>query len=87
MPDTAHRLTGEEGDELIVVAVIVGIATLTAWLIAGRGVQFSIERMATVMVITCPHALRLAIPPVVSVSTTKSAQNGLLIRYRTAFEN
>jgi Cu2+-exporting ATPase len=72
---------------LTVVAVTVGVATLVAWLVAGRDVQFSIERMATVMVITCPHALGLAIPLVVSVSTTKSAQNGLLIRNRTAFEN
>jgi len=43
--------------------------------------------MATVMVITCPHALGLAIPLVVAVSTTLSAKNGLLIRNRTAFEN
>ncbi|MDT8296839.1 MAG: copper-translocating P-type ATPase [Spirochaetaceae bacterium] len=72
---------------LTIVAVTVGISTLVAWLIAGRGLQFSITRMATVMIITCPHALGLAIPLVVSVSTAKSAQKGLLIRNRTAFEN
>lgn len=72
---------------LTIVAITVGIATLTAWLLVGRDLQFSIARMATVMVITCPHALGLAIPLVVSVSTAKSAQNGLLIRNRTAFEN
>ncbi len=72
---------------LTIVAVTVGIATLIAWLIAGKGLQFSITRMATVMIITCPHALGLAIPLVVSVSTAKSAQNGLLIRNRTAFES
>jgi Cu2+-exporting ATPase len=60
---------------------------LIAWLVVGRDLQFSIARMATVMIITCPHALGLAIPLVVSVSTSKSAQNGLLIRNRTAFEN
>ncbi|MFP4114825.1 MAG: copper-translocating P-type ATPase [Spirochaetales bacterium] len=72
---------------LTVVAITVGLATLAAWLVAGRDLQFSIARMATVMVITCPHALGLAIPLVVAVSTSKSAQNGLLIRNRTAFEN
>lgn len=72
---------------LTIVAITVGIATLVAWLVAGKDLQFSIARMATVMIITCPHALGLAIPLVVSVSTSKSAQNGLLIRNRTAFEN
>ena len=72
---------------LTIVAISVGIVTLAGWLVAGRDIQFSIARMATVMVITCPHALGLAIPLVVAVSTSKSAQNGLLIRNRTAFEN
>lgn len=72
---------------LTVTAISVGIMTLCAWLIAGRGLEFSISRMVTVMVITCPHALGLAVPLVVAVSTTKSARNGLLIRNRTAFEN
>jgi len=73
---------------LTVIAITTGIITLIAWLVvAGRDLQFSIARMATVMVITCPHALGLAIPLVVAVSTSKSAQNGLLIRNRTAFEN
>lgn len=72
---------------LTIVAISVGLATLAGWLVAGRDLQFSIARMATVMVITCPHALGLAIPLVVSVSTSQSAQNGLLIRNRTAFEN
>jgi len=72
---------------LTLIAITVGIATLVVWLALGRDVQFSIERMATVMVITCPHALGLAIPLVVAVSTSLSARNGLLIRNRTAFEN
>lgn len=72
---------------LTIVALSVGVITLIAWLFAGMGMQFAITRMATVMVITCPHALGLAIPLVVSVSTSKSAQNGLLIQNRTAFEN
>lgn len=50
-------------------------------------IALAIERMATVMVITCPHALGLAIPLVVAMSTSLSAKNGLLIKNRTAFEN
>ncbi|MFW5689964.1 MAG: HAD-IC family P-type ATPase [Spirochaetota bacterium] len=72
---------------LTIVAISVGVVTLAAWLAVGRDLQFSIARMATVMVITCPHALGLAIPLVVAVSTSKSAGKGLLIRNRTAFEN
>lgn len=72
---------------LTIIAISAGLITLAAWLIAGRDLAYSIERMATVMVITCPHALGLAIPLVAAVSTTLSAKNGLLIRNRTAFEN
>ncbi len=50
-------------------------ATLVAWLVAGRDLQFSIARMATVMVITCPHALGLAIPLVVAITTSIGANN------------
>ncbi|HKJ72252.1 MAG TPA: heavy metal translocating P-type ATPase, partial [Gammaproteobacteria bacterium] len=71
---------------LTYVALTVGVATLAVWLAAGYAFDFSLERMVTVMVITCPHALGLAVPLVVAVSTTKSAQNGLLIRDRAAFE-
>src|SRR5262245_8309001 len=53
---------------------------------AGRGAAFAIERMVTVMVIACPHALGLAVPLVVAVSTTLAARSGLLIRDRAAFE-
>ncbi|UCC75152.1 MAG: copper-translocating P-type ATPase [Gemmatimonadota bacterium] len=71
---------------LTVVAVGVGALTLAAWLLAGRDFNFALGRMVTVMVITCPHALGLAIPLVVAVSTGLSAGQGLLIRDRTAFE-
>ena len=71
---------------LTYIALTVGFGTLTVWLIAGYPFVFALERMVTVMVITCPHALGLAIPLVVAISTTVSAQNGLLIRNRTAFE-
>ena len=72
---------------LTYVALTVGFTTLAVWLILGFDFVFALERMVTVMVISCPHALGLAIPLVVSISTSISAQNGLLIRNRTAFEN
>src|SRR5437773_934317 len=71
---------------LTVIAIGGGTVTLVAWLGAGREFSFALERMVTVMVITCPHALGLAVPLVVAVSTSLSARNGLLIRDRAAFE-
>ncbi len=72
---------------LTVIAIIAGAGTFTYWFIYGPDLAFAIERLATVMVIACPHALGLAIPLVNAVSTSKSAKRGLLIRNRTAFEN
>ena len=72
---------------LTYIALGVGLVTLIVWLVLGQGTNYAIERMVTVMVISCPHALGLAIPLVVAISTAVSAQNGLLIRNRTAFEN
>ena len=72
---------------LTYIALSVGLVTLIVWLTLGQGTNYAIERMVTVMVISCPHALGLAIPLVVAISTAVSAQNGLLIRNRTAFEN
>jgi Cu2+-exporting ATPase len=71
---------------LTYIALIVGFGTLAIWLAMGFPFVYALERMVTVMVITCPHALGLAIPLVVAISTSVSAQNGLLIRNRTAFE-
>ena len=71
---------------LTYIALSAGGLTLAFWLFAGRGFEFALERMVTVMVITCPHALGLAVPLVVAVSTRLTAQNGLLIRDRGAFE-
>lgn len=72
---------------LTYVALSVGLITFIVWLTLGQGTNYAIERMVTVMVISCPHALGLAIPLVVAISTAAAAQNGLLIRNRTAFEN
>ncbi len=71
---------------LTLIAIGVGLLTLGVWLALGKDFAFAMERMVTVMVITCPHALGLAVPLVVAVSTTLAAQNGLLIRDRSAFE-
>lgn len=72
---------------LAIVALSAGFGTLIVWLLIGKDFAFALERMVTVMVISCPHALGLAIPLVTAISTAISAQNGLLIRNRTAFEN
>ena len=71
---------------LTIIAISVGSATLVTWLLIGKPFDFSLERAVTVMIIACPHALGLAVPLVVAVSTSISAGNGLLIRDRTAFE-
>ncbi len=72
---------------LTFVALGGGFITLSVWLALGFEFVYALERMVTVMVISCPHALGLAVPLVVAISTTVSAQKGLLIRNRTAFEN
>jgi len=72
---------------LTVIAISAGALTMFVWLvIIHQDFVFALERTVTVMVITCPHALGLAIPLVVAVSTAISARNGLLIRNRAAFE-
>ncbi len=71
---------------LTFIALGVGILTLTIWLLLGKEFSFALERMVTVMVISCPHALGLAVPLVVAISTTIAAKKGLLIRNRSAFE-
>ena len=73
---------------LTIIAIVGGFVTLFVWYFAiGFSFAFALERTVTVMVITCPHALGLAVPLVVAVSTAISASNGLLIRNRAAFEN
>ena len=80
LADTAARW-------LTLIAIVAGIATFLVWWLSGKDLAFSIERMVTVIVICCPHALGLAVPLVVAKSTALSAKNGLLIKNRTAFEN
>ncbi|MDK2916235.1 MAG: P-type Cu2+ transporter [Euryarchaeota archaeon] len=71
---------------LVVIALFVGAATFSVWFALGEGTGFAVERAATVMVIACPHALGLAVPLVIAVSTALAAQSGFLIRDRSAFE-
>lgn len=80
-----QRLADRAAFVLTLVAIAGGIATFLVWSLYSDP-AFAIERMVTVMIITCPHALGLAIPLVAAISTTVSAKNGLLVRNRTAFE-
>jgi len=72
---------------LTIIALVSGMVTFIVWLVIGKDLAFAMERMVTVIVICCPHALGLAVPLVVARSTAISAQSGLLIKDRTAFEN
>jgi Cu2+-exporting ATPase len=72
---------------LTIIALVTGIATFLYWYLTGQTLAFAMERMVTVIVICCPHALGLAVPLVVAKSTALSAKHGLLIKNRTAFEN
>ncbi|RJQ23068.1 MAG: copper-translocating P-type ATPase [Nitrospiraceae bacterium] len=72
---------------LTIIALGGGAITLFTWLVLiNKDFAFAIERSVTVMVIACPHALGLAVPLVVAVSTALAARNGLLIRNRVSFE-
>ncbi len=71
---------------LTLIAIFGGTLTLATWILVGGDINFALERAVTVMVIACPHALGLAIPLAVAVSTSLAAQRGFLIRERDAFE-
>lgn len=71
---------------LTFVAIAAAVITWIAWAIAGESAGFILERIVTVLVIACPHALGLAIPLVTAISTTLAAKNGLLVRQRMALE-
>lgn len=82
-----QNLADKAAGWLFYIALGAGFLTLAVWLALGNPFDYSLERMVTVMIISCPHALGLAVPLVVAISTAISAKNGLLIRNRTAFEN
>lgn len=79
-------ITNRAAKWLFYVALAAGFITLFIWLLLGYPFDTALERMVTVMVITCPHALGLAAPLVIAVSTSISAKHGLLIRNRANFE-
>ena len=72
---------------LTIVAIVTGVLTLAAWLmLRSDEPAFAVERMVTVLVIACPHALGLAVPLVIAISTTLGARGGLLVRDRRGLE-
>jgi P-type Cu2+ transporter len=72
---------------LTILSITIGVATFLYWFSREETLAFALERMVTVMVTACPHALGVAIPLVIAISTSLSATHGLLIRNRTAFES
>ena len=82
----AQALADRAAFWLTVVALLSGVITLVAWLAAGAEPSYAVERLVTVLVIACPHALGLAIPLVIAISTTIGARNGLLVRDRRGLE-
>src|SRR5262249_6847501 len=82
----AQALADRAAFLLTIIAVVSAIATSIAWLGAGKDASFVIERVVSVLVIACPHALGLAIPLVIAISTTLGARSGLLVRDRRGLE-
>jgi P-type Cu2+ transporter len=82
----AQALADRAAFILTIVAIVSAVITLIGWLIAGAPIVFAIERVVTVLVIACPHALGLAIPLVIAISTTIGAKSGLLVRDRRGLE-
>jgi Cu2+-exporting ATPase len=83
----AQALADRAAFMLTIVALGAGVLTLIVWLVVRPGdPSFAIERMVTVLVIACPHALGLAVPLVIAISTTLGAQGGLLVRDRRGLE-
>ncbi len=82
----AQHLADRAAQLLTGVALGAGVLTLVVWQFLGADLDFSIVRTVTVLVIACPHALGLAVPLVVAISTTLGARSGLLIRDRRGLE-
>ncbi|HEU5041700.1 MAG TPA: heavy metal translocating P-type ATPase, partial [Gemmatimonadales bacterium] len=82
----AQALADRAAFWLTIVAIVAGAATFVAWLSLRGDAAFAVERLVTVLVISCPHALGLAVPLVVAISTTLGARGGLLVRDRRGLE-
>jgi Cu2+-exporting ATPase len=83
----AQTLAQRAAFYLTVIAIVAGVLTLIGWLVFTGSLSDAVRNTVTVLVIACPHALGLAVPLVVAISTTLSARNGLLVRKRTALES
>ena len=82
----AQALADRAAYVLTLVAIVAGAITLVAWVALGASGAFAVERVVSVLVIACPHALGLAVPLVIAISTTLGAQSGLLVRDRRGLE-
>lgn len=82
----AQALADRAAFALTLIAIGAGALTAIVWTLLGAPGAFTVERVVTVLVIACPHALGLAIPLVIAISTTLGARNGLLVRHRRALE-
>ncbi len=81
-----QMLSDQAAFYLTIIAIVVGTITFGVWILVGAGIVIATERLVAVLVITCPHALGLAVPLVASISTTMAAKNGLLVKERRALE-
>jgi Cu2+-exporting ATPase len=82
----AQALADRAAFVLTIVAVVTGALTFVVWLAVGATGAFAVERLVSVLVIACPHALGLAVPLVAAISTSLGAQSGLLVRDRRGLE-
>ena len=82
----AQSLADRAAFVLTLVAISAAVITFSVWLLFGASLDFTITRVVTVLVIACPHALGLAIPLMIAISTTLGARNGLLVRDRRGLE-
>jgi len=82
----AQNLADRAAYQLTLMAILAGMITFVAWILLSGSLEFAVGRTVTVLVIACPHALGLAIPLVIAISTTLAARNGLLVRDRMALE-
>jgi Cu2+-exporting ATPase len=82
----AQALADRAAFLLTIIAIVAAAITLMAWLVAGATGAFAVERVVSVLVVACPHALGLAVPLVIAISTTLGARSGLLVRDRRGLE-
>ena len=82
----AQALADRAAFFLTIVAIVAAVATLVVWIALGAPGAFAVERVVSVLVVACPHALGLAIPLVIAISTTIGARSGLLVRDRRGLE-